>query len=112
MLRVFSFPSCCTLKRHVFVAGIEIIVPYLVVQFSNTSSSGTFCHGDKYFVPLGVEALHVVIHKLDSQLIVEIKKGFACSTDLEIIIDCAIDLHSFQEPTVLVSFALPCRLAS
>ena len=28
---------------------------------------GNFCHGEKYFVPLGDEALHVVILQLDSQ---------------------------------------------
>ena len=46
------------------------------------SSSGTFCHGEKYFVPLGV-----VMLQLNSSKIVEVKKIFACSTDLEVVIN-------------------------
>ena len=57
------------MKRPLFIAGFETVSPY----FSARHDGGPFlsiesncCHGEKYFVPLGVEALHVVILQLDS----------------------------------------------
>ena len=44
-------------------------------------------------VPLGIDALHVA---MDSQWIVEVKKSFACSTDLEVDIDHVSDVSSFR----------------
>ena len=64
---------------------------------------GNFCHGEKYFAPLGVGASYIVFLPQDSQQIVEGKKSFACSTDLEVVLDRVIDLSSF---------AVLCRLAS
>ena len=59
------------------------------------------------------QAVHIVILQLDSWLIVEVKKRFACITDLEVVMDHAGNLSSFQELIVLLCpFALPCRLAS
>ena len=72
-----------------------------------------FCHGEKYFIPHGVAALRVDILQLDSYQVVEVKKSFACSTDLE-------NAHRSCERFVLLPriecpvapFALPCGIAS
>ena len=103
-----SFPGCCPLKRPVFIAGIEIIVPsffcsterqtisfnreklpasplrtvscrYKDMRGFNSSEKWScflynfpihldreLCHGEKYFVPLGVEAFHPFTLELDS----------------------------------------------
>ena len=66
-----------------------------VVQIVQYLFIGNFCDGDEHFVPLGVEALHVVFLKLDSQQVAEVKNSFACTTELKV-----------------VPLALPCRLAS
>ena len=105
-----SFPRCWPLKRCVFIAGTEIIVPYfllditadhffssrvtgrysfldcilhrqshkrfkfsremelLLVQMLQYVFIEMFCDGEKYFVPLGVDTLHVVILQLYSEV--------------------------------------------
>ena len=43
---------------------------------------------------------------MDSQKIIEVKKSFACCTDLEVVMDHVGDLSSFQEPIVLLCLFL------
>ena len=75
---------------------------------------GNLCHGDKFFVPLGVEVLHVVLLQLDSQWIIEVKKSFTCSTDLEVVTDHESNLFCLSgiDCPVVCLFAFPCRFAS
>ena len=49
---------------------------------------------------------NVVILQQDSQQVVDVKKSFACSTDLEIITDHAGDLSSCQESIDLLCLLL------
>ena len=61
---------------------------------------------EKSFVPLGVEALHVAIVQLYCHKIGEVKKSFACSTDLDVVIDHVGNLSSFQKSIVLLCLLL------
>ena len=85
--------------------GVDSI-EYFVLKFPNRFSSGTFAHGERYFVPFGVEALHVVILELDSQVVGEVKKSSACSAGLEIIKDHVSDVSPIQESIVLLCLLL------
>ena len=51
-------------------------------------------------VPLRVEALHVLVLRLDFYQLAEVKKSFACSAGLEMVIDHVSDLSSSQESIV------------
>ena len=78
---------------------------FLLHKMSKIPSSGN-SHGEKYFVSFGVDALQVVILQLDSHLLVDVKKSFACCTDLELVIDHVSDLSSLQESIVLLCLLL------
>ena len=104
----FSFLDCIlqiqTHERPKFPGEMELLLEQVFLYIF----IGYFCHGQKCSVPLGVEALHVVILQMYYYEIVEVKKSFACSTDLEVVTDHVGNFSSFQESIVL--FCLLTRL--
>ena len=63
----FSFLNCILQVQGHGRVSILRVVEVFFVQLSRYIFLGNFCHGEKCFVPFGVEALHVVILQLGTQ---------------------------------------------